>query len=114
MTMLPAPVRVVDSAARVGLSGPTTSRAARLVRLTGPAGAPAGARGVLVSVSYLGGATDGTLTIGSAGPVQAVSSPRRQWSHEVVLLPLAPTGMLAVQTPSLGSQVRIWVLGYVA
>ncbi len=114
MTMLPAPVRVVDSAARVGLSGPATSGAARLVRLTGTAAVPAAARGVLASVSYLGGATDGTLTIGSAGPVQAVSSLRRQWSHEVVLLPLAPTGMLAVQTPSLGSQVRIWVLGYVA
>jgi hypothetical protein len=114
MTMLPAPVRVVDSAARVGLSGPTTSGAARLVRLTGTAGVPAGARGVLVAVSALGGATDATLTIGSVRPVPAVSSVRRQWSHEVVLLPLAPTGLLTVQTPSLGSQVRIWVLGYVA
>jgi len=114
LTTLASPVTVVDSATRLGLSGPVRTGAARLVNLTGAGGAPAGARGVLVSVSALGGTTDGTLSIGSTAPAQAVSFTARQWSHEVVLLPLSASGMLAVRTPSIGTQVRIRVLGYVA
>ena len=114
MTMLPAPIGVVDSARRVGLAGPATSTVARFVRIGGSAVVPTGARGVLLSVSFLGGATDGTLVMGAAGPVQVVSSTRGQWSHEVVFLPLTSTGLVAVQTASLGAQLRLWVLGYVA
>ena len=116
MTMLTSPATVVDSVRRLGLPGAVRTPAARLVALTGSGAgaAPVGARGVLVSVSALGGATDGTLTIGSTASVQAVSFTAHQWSHEVVLLPLAASGQLAVRTPSVGTQVRIRVLGYVA
>jgi len=113
MTMLPAAVKVVDSAARLGLSGPVTSTASRVVTL--PAGAvPAGARGVLVAVSAVGGTTDGTLAVGSSGSVAAVSFAHGQSAHEVVLMPLLASGAVAFRTASLGTQVRAWVLGYVA
>jgi hypothetical protein len=112
MTLLPAPVKVVDSAARRGLSGPVTSTAARAMTLPVTA-VPSGARGVLLAVSAAGGTTDGTLVVGSSGSVAAVSFAHGQSAHEVVLMPLVASGAVAFRTASIGTQVRAWVLGYV-
>jgi hypothetical protein len=112
MTTPPTAWRAVDSARRIGLAGPVTSAASRIVTLTDGTHVPAGATGVLVAVSALGGRTDGTLVIGSRSPISAVSFTAGRWSHEVVLLPLNPMGTLAVRTTSLGAQVRITVLAY--
>ena len=111
LTVLPSPVKVVDSAARLGLSGPSTTAAFRVVTLAPTV--PAGATGVLVAVSAAGGSTDGTLVVGSWHGVAAVSFGKRQSGHEVLLLPLLPTGRLSFATSSVGTQVRAWVLGYV-
>jgi hypothetical protein len=113
MTMLPTAVKVVDSAARLGLSGAVASTTSRVMTL--PVGAvPAGARGVLLAVSAVGGTTDGTLAVGSSASVAALSFAHGQSAHEVVLMPLLPSGAVAFRTASLGTQVRAWVLGYVA
>ncbi len=114
MRMLAAPVRAVDSLKGLGLAGAVTTSTSRIVPLTGTGRAPLGARGALLSVSALGGTTDGILVIGSSSAVSAVSLVRGQWAHEVVWLPLTSTGMLAVKTASIGAQVRISILGYVA
>ena len=111
LTVLPSAVKVVDSAARLGLSGASTTAAFRVVTL-GPT-VPVGATGVLVAVSAVGGSTDGTLVVGSWHGVAAVSFGKRQSGHEVLLLPLLPTGTLSFATASVGTQVRAWVLGYV-
>jgi hypothetical protein len=113
MTMLPNAVKVVDSAAKLGLSGAVTSSASRVVTLPVSA-VPAGARGVLLAVSAVGGTTDGTLAVGSSGSVAAVSFAHGQSAHEVVLMPLLASGAVSFRTASLGTQVRAWVLGYVA
>jgi hypothetical protein len=113
MTMLPTAVKVVDSAAKLGLSGAVTSSASRVVYLPATA-VPAGARGVLLAVSAVGGTSDGTLSVGSSGTVAAVSFAHGQSAHEVVLMPLLTSGAVAFRTASLGTQVRAWVLGYVA
>jgi hypothetical protein len=113
MTVLPTAVKVVDSSAKRGLSGAATSSASRVVTLP-IAAVPAGARGVLLAVSATGGTTDGTLTVGSSGSVAAVSFARGQSAHEVVLMPLLASGAVSFRTASLGTQVRAWVLGYVA
>jgi hypothetical protein len=112
LTLLPAPVKVVDSLARIGLGGGAPSTAARVMNLASSA-VPAGAKGVLLAVSATGGTTEGTLVVGSRSGVAAVSFGRAQPGHEVVLLPLGSTGTLAFRTTSLGTQVRAWVLGYV-
>ena len=75
---------------------------------------PVGAHAVLLSVSVRGGLTDSTLILGSSTVVSAVSFVHSQWSHEVVLMPLGIDGRIAIRTTSLGAQVRISVLGYVA
>jgi len=112
MTMLPTAVKVVDSAARLGLSGAATSAAWRATTLPTTA-VPAGARGVLLAVSAVGGTSEGTLELASAGSVPAVSFGKRQSAHEVVLMPLLASGALSVRTSSVGTQARVWVLGYV-
>jgi hypothetical protein len=112
LTLLPSPLKVVDSAARLGLGGAASTSASRVMRLATSA-VPAGATGVLLSVSATGGTTEGTLVVGSRAPVAAVSFGRAQSGHEVVLMPLLSTGAVAFRTSSLGTQVRAWVLGYV-
>jgi hypothetical protein len=112
MTLLPSAVKVVESSARLGLAGAFRSSAARTVTLA-PTTVPAGARGVLLAVSAGGGSTDGTLNVGSSASIAAVSFGRGQSAHEVILMPLAPSGALTFRTASIGTQVRAWVLGYV-
>jgi hypothetical protein len=112
LTMLPTPVKVVDSVARVGLGGSASTTASRVMRL-GPSAVPTGATGVLMAVSATGGTSEGTLVVGSRGGIAAVSFGRGQLAHEVVLMPLGATGAVAFKTTSLGTQVRAWVLGYV-
>lgn len=113
LTLLPEPVKVVDSLARIGLGGAASSTASRVITL-GPSAVPAGATGVLLAVSATGGRTEGLLIVGSRAPVAAVSFGPGQQTHEVVLMPLQSTGAVAFRTSSLGTQVRAWVLGYVA
>ncbi len=113
LTMLPTVVKVVDSKASLGLSGATTSFAWRGVQLPATA-VPASARGVLLAVSAYGGTSDGTLDVASAASVPAVSFGRGQSAHEVVLVPLLASGAMSLRTGSVGTQVRAWVLGYVA
>ncbi|HET7902746.1 MAG TPA: hypothetical protein VFL59_16295 [Candidatus Nanopelagicales bacterium] len=114
MTTLTSPWKAIDSAARIQLSGPTTSTAYRYANLVDGVHVPTGARGVLVAVDVLGGSTAGTLVMGSVSPVAAASVAARQWTHEVVLLPLNSLGTFAVKTTSLGTQVRITVLGHLS
>jgi hypothetical protein len=113
LTTLTSAWKAVDSVAKVQLAGASTSSAYRIVSLVDGTHVPTGAKGVLVSVSALGGSRAGTLVIGSSGAISAVSFAAGRWSHEVVLLPLNALGTLAVKSPSLGTQVRISVLGYV-
>ena len=113
LTVLGAPSSVVNSLAKVGLPGAVTSPAWRFAKVTGAA-VPVGAHAVLLSVSVRGGLTDSTLILGSSTVVSAVSFVHSQWSHEVVLMPLGIDGRIAIRTTSLGAQVRISVLGYVA
>jgi hypothetical protein len=112
LTLLPSPVKVVDSRARIGLGGAASSTASRVMTL-GPSAIPAGATGVLLAVSATGGRTEGLLVVGSRAPVAAASFGAGQQAHEVVLLPLLSTGAVAFRTSSLGTQVRAWVVGYV-
>jgi len=109
-----SPARVIDSARGIGLVGPVTTGASRVVTLTGSASVPVGARGVLLAVGAYGGTTDGILLIGSLSMIPVVSLARGQWSFETVLVPLSSSGRIAVRTASLGTQVRISVLGYVS
>ena len=113
--MLPTAWTVVDSAAGVGLTGPATSSASRVVTVTDGTHVPQGATGVLLAVSgYGGGSRPGLLVVGSRGPVLAASLVPARWTREVVLIPLTSTGALAVRTSALGTQVRVSVLGYVS
>jgi hypothetical protein len=112
MTMLSTAVKVVDSKAKLGLVGATTSSAWRPVHLPATA-VPVGARGVLLAVSAYGGTSDGTLDVASSGSGPAVSFGRGQSAHEVVLVPLLASGAVSFRTASVGTQVRAWVLGYV-
>jgi hypothetical protein len=111
LVLLARPATVVDTGRRIGLTGPTTSGAVRAVTLPAPA-VPAGALGVLLAVDALGGRTDSTLALGSTSTVQAVSFLHGQWAHETVLVQLRPDRLLALRTVSIGTQVRVTVLGY--
>jgi len=111
LVLLSRPATVVDTGRRIGLTGPTTSGAGRTVTIAAPT-VPAGAAGVLLAVDALGGRTDSTLALGSTSTVQAVSFLRGQWAHETVLVQLRPDGLLALRTASIGTQVRVTVLGY--
>ncbi|MFN8155863.1 MAG: hypothetical protein U0R68_00480 [Candidatus Nanopelagicales bacterium] len=114
LTTLTSAWKAVDSVAKLQLSGGSTSATSRIVSLVDGVHVPTGATGVLLSVSALGGSTPGTLVIGSSGGISAVSFAAGRWAHEVVLLPLNSLGTLAVKSASLGTQVRISVLGYVS
>ncbi len=114
LTVLTSAWKAVDSVAKVQLPGPSTSLAYRTVSLVDGSHVPTGARGVLLSVSALGGRVAGTVVMGSVGGVSTVSVAAGRWSHEVVLLPLNSLGTLAVKSTSLGTQVRISVLGYLS
>ena len=113
LTVLPEPVKVVDSAARIGLGGAASSPASRVMTL-GAAAVPPGATGVLLAVSATGGRTEGLLVVGSRAPVAAASFGPGQQTHEVVLMPLLSSRAVAFRTSSLGTQVRAWVVGYVS
>jgi len=106
---------VADSAKAVGISAVTTTAAQTFAVM--PSAVPAGTTGVLVSVSVRGGSRDGALAIGAVGSrrwTAAVSFGARSWAYDTVLLPLGSNGRLGVSTSSLGAQVRVRVLGYVA
>ncbi len=113
LTLLPSPVLLVDSARKIGLVGPVTTAKARAVTVTGGR-VPVGAQAVLVSVSGLGGTTESTFSLASRGSARVANLTPGRWDHDVLLLSLLPSGVIAVSSPSLGSQVRISVLGYVA
>ena len=114
LTLRTSPARVVDSTRAVGLAGPVLNGLSRLVTLTGSAYVPAGVRGVLLAVSAYGGSTDGILSIGSSGMIPVLSLTRGQWTYETVFVPLSSSGRVAVRTASLGTQVRMSVVGFVA
>ncbi len=114
LTVLPTAWTAVDTVAGVGLTGPATSSVNRIVTVTDGTHVPQGATGVLLAVSGYGGSRAGLLVVGSRGPVLASSLVPARWTREVVLLPLTSLGTLAVRTSSLGTQVRISVLGYVS
>ena len=61
-----------------------------------------------------GGSTASTLALSSRATVPAASFTAGQWAHETVLVALRSDGLLWVATPSLGTHVRLTVLGYVA
>lgn len=113
LTLRASAVTVLDSARRVGLAGAVVSATPRSFTLP-VAAVPAGSRAVLVSMSALGGKTEGSLALTSRGSVQAVDVTPGRWAHEVVLLPLLPSGAVSVSTTSIGTQVRMSVLGYVS
>ncbi len=106
------PVRVVDTFSNVGLTGAAPSSVARTVRITGGTAAPAGATGVLVSVSSYGATQDGLVQLGSRWTIDGLNVNRSQWAHEVVVLPLLPSGVVSVRLP-VGGHLRMSVLGYV-
>ena len=102
--MLRVPVKVVDSAARLGLSGAVTSSASRVVLLPTSA-VPAGARGVLGGVG--GRREHGRVGVGRVlrvGP--PLSFAHGQSAHEVVLMPLVSTGAVSFRSASLGTRLR--------
>ncbi len=113
LSLLAAPVRLIDSTHSIGLAGAVTSVRARVVTLTGRT-VPVGARAVLLAVDVRGGSTASTLALSSRATVPAVSFAAGQWAHETVLVALRSDGLLWVATPSLGTHVRLTVLGYVA
>jgi hypothetical protein len=112
LSLLAAPVVVVDSTRNRGLTGAVTSPRARLVTLTGTT-VPTGAKAVLLAVDVRGGTTEATLTLSSVATQPTVTSTARQWSHETVLVALRSDGRVAVATPSIGAHVRLTVLGFV-
>ena len=74
-----------------------------------------GATAVLVSVSVVGGSRDGTLTlgpVGSARPIQVLSFAARGRASDTALVPVGPDGRLSIATGSVGTSVRVQVLGY--
>ena len=113
-TSLATPWRAIDSAVGIGLHGAVTSSAARVAPVVDGAQVPVGAQGVLLDVRVRGGATDGTLVLGSAAALSAVSFQRGMRAHEIVLVPLNAAGTLSIATASRGSQVAVSVLGYVS
>ncbi len=113
LSLLAAPVRLIDSTHSIGLAGTVTSARARVVTLTGTT-VPVGAKAVLLAVDVRGGSTASTLALSSRATVPAASFAAGQWAHETVLVALRSDGLLWVATPSLGTHVRLTVLGYVA
>lgn len=113
MHTLAAPRTVVDSAKKVGITT-ITSSTARVAAVTGTS-VPMGATAVLVSVSVVGGSRDGTLTlgpVGSARPIQVLSFAARGRASDTALVPVGPDGRLSIATGSVGTSVRVQVLGY--
>jgi hypothetical protein len=106
------PVRVIDTFSGLGLAGAATTSTARTVRITGGPAAPAGSTAVLVSVSSYGGTQDGLVQLGSRWTIDGLNVNRAQWAHEVVVLPLLPSGLISVRLP-VGGHLRMSVLGYV-
>jgi hypothetical protein len=114
VSLLASPVVVADTATKVGLPGPATSTAARSFVLPAKAKVPVGAQAVLVAVSGRGGTGSGPLVLGSRGSLRVLGLTKSGWGHDVVLLPLSADRRVAVSTTSLGSAVRLTVLGYAA
>jgi hypothetical protein len=56
----------------------------------------------------------GQLVLGSLGSLRVLGLPKGTWGHDVVLLPLGPDRRVTVSTSSIGSTVRLTVLGYVS
>ena len=115
-TSLATPAVIASSSRGIGLPGPVTSAAPRYFAVTGAA-VPKGATAVLLSVTVAGGATVGTLSfgpMGTAGWASAFSFGARNMVTETVLAPLGSDGRLGVATASLGTAIRVTVLGYVA
>jgi hypothetical protein len=113
MHTLAAPRTVVDSAKKVGITA-ITSSAARVATIAS-ASVPRGATAVLVAVSVVGGSRDGTLTlgpVGSARPIQVLSFTARGRASDTALVPVGPDGRLSIATGSIGTSVRVQVLGY--
>jgi hypothetical protein len=113
LTSLAGSWRAIDTAAGVGINGAVTSGAARSASVVDGVHVPVGATGVLIDLRVRGGSSDGTVVVGGAYAVSAVSFLHGARAHEVLFVPLDPSGALSLRTASLGTQVAVVVLGYV-
>jgi hypothetical protein len=109
-----APVTAIDTSSKVGLSGAWTTVEPRTVAIAGHFGVPSGASAVILSLSALGGASSGTLSLTSNGTLAGVSFRAHLSAQDTVVVPLRADGGIDFTTASIGTGLTVRVLGFVS